>query len=49
MCDCNLVLIEVSDDDAHEQRESDHTAQEHKDMDVDAMDLQTHTDGDTVP
>jgi hypothetical protein len=35
----HLVLIEVCNDHTHKQSESNHTAQEHKDVDVDAMDL----------
>lgn len=34
-----LVLIEVCDDHAHKQSESNHTAQEHKDVYVDTVDL----------
>lgn len=37
--DLYLVLIEVCNDNAYEQSESNHATQEHKDMDVDAMDL----------
>lgn len=36
-----LVLIEVCNDNTHKQSESNHTSQKHKDMNVDAMDLQT--------
>lgn len=35
-----LVLIKVCDNDTDKQSESDHAAQKHKHMDVDAMDLQ---------
>lgn len=35
-----LVLIKVCDNDTYKQSESDHATQKHKDVDVDAMDLQ---------
>lgn len=37
-----LILIKVCNDNTNKQSESNHTSQEHKDVDVDAMDLQTH-------
>lgn len=40
MCGSYLVLVEVCDDDAYKQSESNHASQKHKNMDVDAMDLQ---------
>lgn len=40
-CGAYLVLIEVCYDDANKQSESNHASQEHKDMDVDAVDLKT--------
>lgn len=41
-CECllHLVLIEVCNDDTHKQSESNHASQKHKDVDVDAVDLQ---------
>lgn len=44
----HLVLIEVCDDHAHKQSESDHAAQEHKDMYVDAMDLKEQPKENTL-
>ena len=41
VCGSYLVLIEVRNDDSNEQSEPDHASQEHKDVDVDAVDLQT--------
>lgn len=38
--DTHLVLIKVSDDHSNKQRQSNHAAQEHKDVDVDTVDLQ---------
>lgn len=35
-----LILIEVCNDNAYKQSESNHTTQKHKDVDVDAVDLQ---------
>lgn len=40
MCGSYLVLIEVCNDDAYKQSEPNHAAQKHKDVDVDAVDLQ---------
>lgn len=40
MCDSYLVLVEVCNNNADKQGESNHAPQKHKDMDVDAMDLQ---------
>lgn len=42
-CNSYLVLVEVCNDDAHKQSESNHASQKNKDMDVDAMDLQAQT------
>lgn len=38
-----LVLIEVCNDDSDEQSESNHASQEHEDVNVDAVDLQTQS------
>lgn len=37
-----LILIKVCNDNTDKQSESNHTTQKHKDVDVDAMDLQAH-------
>lgn len=42
-CGSYLVLIEVCDDDAYKQSESNHASQKHKDVDVDTMDLQVQS------
>lgn len=39
----HLILIEVCNDDTHEQGESNHTSQEDEDVDVDAVDLPAQT------
>lgn len=38
-----LVFIKISNDNAHKQRETDHAAQKHEDVNIDAMSLQTET------
>lgn len=38
-CNRYLVFIEISNDNSNEEGQSNHTAQEYKNMNVDSMDL----------